>query len=162
MDCLGPNGKDSKYEHFDVENMITPEQSSTATTQRSNPTASKTSSRWSLPLLLSLITLGVSLLALALSIYASVAARKGASSTGSSNAAFLTNSPRGLPAGYQAANLFQGTGYFARLQPMLYPRSDHRVGAKTLCMRVACTYTCWTLQQKKYSTAAEVHSMGHA
>lgn len=130
MDCLGPNGKAEKYETFDVENMITPEQSSTATTQRSAPTASKTGRRCSLPLLLSLITLLISLLALVLSIYASVIARKGSSSTGSSTAAFLATSPRGLPAGYQAAHLFQGTGYFARLQPMLYPRSDHRVGGQ--------------------------------
>lgn len=126
MDCLGPNGKAEKYETFDVENMITPEQSSTATTQRSAPTASKTGRKCSLPLLLSLITLLISLLALVLSIYASVVARKGGSSTGSSSTAFLATSPRGLPAGYQAAHLFQGTGYFARLQPMLYPRSDHR------------------------------------
>jgi hypothetical protein len=136
MDCLGPNSKAEKYQHFDVENMITPEQSSSATTQRSMPTASKTGSRWSLPLLLSLITLLISLLALLLSIYASVVARKGLSSTGSGSAAFLATSPRGLPAGYQAAHLFEGTGYFARLQPMLYPRSDHRVSA---WLRLGCS-----------------------
>jgi hypothetical protein len=127
MDCLGPNGKDGKYETSDVENMITPEQSSSASTQHGTTSSSKTGSKWSLPLVLSLITLAISLLALVLSIYASVVARKGPSSTASSTAAFLATSPRGLPAGYQAAHLFQGTGYFARLQPMLYPRSDHRV-----------------------------------
>jgi hypothetical protein len=133
MDCLGPNGKEVKYDTFDVENMITPEQSSSASTQRNTTSSSsKTGTKWSLPLILSLITLAISLLALVLSLYASVVARKGPRSTASSTAAFLATSPRGLPAGYQAAHLFQGTGYFARLQPMLYPRSDHRVRQRLL------------------------------
>eukprot|EP00882_Tetradesmus_deserticola_P003031 GHRQ01003218.1.p1 GENE.GHRQ01003218.1~~GHRQ01003218.1.p1 ORF type:complete len:273 (+),score=77.65 GHRQ01003218.1:174-992(+) len=126
MDCLGPNDKGKNYNNFDIENMTTPEQSSMATTQPSTSRGTKPRSKCNLPLLLSLITLVVSLLALVFAIYAAVVARRGSRSTGSSTAAVLVTSPRDLPTGYRAAHLFQGTGYFARLQPMLYPRSDHR------------------------------------
>eukprot|EP00878_Enallax_costatus_P018569 GHUV01019555.1.p1 GENE.GHUV01019555.1~~GHUV01019555.1.p1 ORF type:complete len:316 (+),score=27.42 GHUV01019555.1:88-1035(+) len=119
MACLN-GGHGDTYAKFDVED---------GNGSRSPPIAldpvpkPRSSRRCSLPLILSAVTLMLSIAALGVAIDASVAARRDRSGP---QGVLLTTNPASVPDGYKAVNMFLGTGYFARLQPMLYPRSDHK------------------------------------
>lgn len=119
MACLNGNAADN-YTKFDIEN-------STAGPAMSAPAAPaqpRSSRRCSLPVILSAVTLLLSVIALGVAIDASIASRRMRSGP---TGVLLTSNPASVPAGYKAVNVFQGTGYFARLQPMMYSRSDHKV-----------------------------------
>jgi hypothetical protein len=87
------------------------------------------------PLVLSLVALALGTLGLIFGVYGAVVARK---SQGINNRALqgvqLTSFPD-KDAARVTGSMWQGTGYFARLQPMMFSRSDHRV-------RLATTATC--------------------
>lgn len=144
MACLNGNNADT-YSKFDIEN---------DGTGRAAPAVppSKTSSsrRCSLPLILSALTILLSVVALALAIDASVKWRRVYNGP---EGVLLTSNPRSIPSGYKAVNMFEGTGYFARLQPMTYPRSDHKVSFCTQC----CTHATQPLYRLVEHPAAKQH-----
>lgn len=124
MACLNANTNDT-YSKFDIEN----DGAGQAAVPPVAPLQPRSSRRCSLPMILSALTLLLSIVALALAIDSSVKSRRVYNGP---EGVLLTSNPRSVPSGYKAVNMFQGTGYFARLQPMLYPRSDHKVGIASL------------------------------
>mgnify|MGYP001807019836 CR=1 FL=1 len=112
MDCLNSGEKKNatNYQNFDIENLQADQQTPRAGASQQHSSSSSGGSKrrcCSIPALLGIAALLFSIVALILSIYATVAAKKvGGTSV---NGMFLTTDPQSVPQGWKAVNLFKAS-----------------------------------------------------
>ena len=120
MACLNSDG--SRFESMDLE------------AQGSKPLVGQNKKRACLSLPVLLGALGLLFGTVALIVAGVFASRTSQTpSPGLNNAVVFVRDPRHVPEGFVLGpSLTQGTGYYARLQPMVYSRSDHKVGSQQI------------------------------
>jgi hypothetical protein len=153
MACLNTDADKNgqAYKNFDIENMQ-PDQhangnSSTAAAAAPRKNGSNRRGCCSLPLLLGIAALLLSLVALAFGIYGAVVARA-LVSWPSGQGVYLTTNPRDAPSGYQAVNLFK----------VIDSRSRVGMSLSSMCDVSSWAVTCtWQQQCGVSSTAYDLH-----